>query len=70
LWFLKVERVEGGVPIPRVKNIEELNVKFREKCHRYLSHQISGKEETVGIMHTKGTVLFVSIFMTNGGLIC
>lgn len=38
------------VPIPRVKNIEELNVKLEEKCHRYLSHQIRGKEENVDIM--------------------
>lgn len=38
------------VPIPKVDTIEELNRMFREKCQQYLSHQIRGKESSVGKM--------------------
>ena len=55
----KYELVEGlvgyirrnvCVPIPKVDTIEELNRMFREKCQQYLSHQIRGKESSVGKM--------------------
>ena len=38
------------VPIPKVDTIEELNRMFRGKCQQYLSHQIRGKESSVGKM--------------------
>lgn len=37
-------------PIPRVDSMEELNALFQEKCRKYLSHQIRGKEANVGFM--------------------
>lgn len=41
------------VPVPRVDTMEELNQMFREKCQKYLSHQIRGKESAVGMMLTQ-----------------
>ena len=41
------------VPVPRVDTIEELNQMLREKCQKYLSHQIRGKESSVGTMLTQ-----------------
>ena len=41
------------VPVPRVDTMEELNRKFREKCQKYLSHQIRGKEASVGSMFAR-----------------
>ena len=38
------------VPVPRVDSMEELNTLFQEKCRKYLSHQIRGKEANVGLM--------------------
>ena len=38
------------VPVPRVDAMEELNQMFREKCQKYLNHQIRGKEASVGTM--------------------
>ena len=38
------------VPVPRVDSMEELNALFQEKCRKYLSHQIRGKEANVGFM--------------------
>ena len=38
------------VPVPRVETMEELNALFREKCRKYLSHHIRGKETNVGSM--------------------
>ncbi len=38
------------VPVPKVESMEELNTLFREKCQKYLSHQIRGKEAKVGSM--------------------
>lgn len=40
------------VPVPRVDTMEELNQMFREKCQKYLSHQIRGKESSVDTMLT------------------
>lgn len=41
------------VPVPKVKSLEELNRMLQEKCLSYLSHQIRGKEATVGEMLTR-----------------
>ena len=38
------------VPVPKVDTIEDLNRMLREKCQKYLSHQIRGKEASVGTM--------------------
>lgn len=38
------------VPVPKVESMEELNCLLREKCRKYLSHQIRGKENNVGSM--------------------
>lgn len=40
------------VPVPKVKSLEELNRMLQEKCLSYLSHQIRGKEASVGEMLT------------------
>ncbi len=45
------------VPVPRVDTMEELNQMFREKCQKYLSHQIRGKEASVGAMFTREKAL-------------
>jgi transposase len=36
------------VPIPKVDSLDELNDRLEEKCKKYLSHQIRGKEAPVG----------------------
>ena len=41
------------VPIPRAETMEDLNRMLQEKCLNYLSHQIRGKESSVGEMLTK-----------------
>ena len=41
------------VPVPKVKSLEELNRMLQEKCLSYLSHQLRGKEATVGEMLTR-----------------
>lgn len=41
------------VPVPKVKSLEELNRMLQEKCLNYLSHQIRGKEASVGEMLTR-----------------
>lgn len=38
------------VPLPKVKNLEELNVKLLEKCVRYLDHKIDSRPAPVGVM--------------------
>lgn len=38
------------VPIPKVKDIEELNQRLSDKCEKYLGHQIRGKKASVGEM--------------------
>lgn len=38
------------VPLPKVKNLEELNGKLLEKCVRYLDHQIEGRPAPVRVM--------------------
>ena len=38
------------VPIPRVRDMEELNTLLRERCVAYLAHTISGKSADVGTM--------------------
>lgn len=38
------------VPLPKVKNLEELNGKLLEKCVQYLNHQIEGRTSSVGTM--------------------
>ena len=45
------------VPVPRVDTMEELNRMFREKCQNYLSHQIRGKEASVGTMFAREKAL-------------
>ena len=45
------------VPVPRANTMEELNQMLREKCQRYLSHQIRGKEGSVGMMFAREKVL-------------
>ena len=45
------------VPVPKVDNMEELNRMFREKCQKYLSHQIRGKEASVGTMFAREKAL-------------
>ena len=41
------------VPIPRAETMEDLNRMLQEKCMNYLSHQIRGKESSVGEMLTR-----------------
>ena len=38
------------VPVPKTETMEELNQMLHEKCLKYLSHQIRGKESSVGEM--------------------
>lgn len=38
------------VPVPRVETMDELNRMLLEKCQKYLSHQVRGKEASVGAM--------------------
>ena len=38
------------VPLPRVKNLEELNGKLLEKCVQYLEHQIDGRPSPGGVI--------------------
>ena len=38
------------VPLPKVKSLEELNAKLLAKCTQYLSHQIEGRPDKVGVM--------------------
>ena len=38
------------VPVPRAETMEELNRMLQEKCQKYLSHQIRGKEANIGTM--------------------
>lgn len=38
------------VPVPKVETTDELNRMLREKCQKYLSHRIRGKESSVGEM--------------------
>ena len=38
------------IPVPKVESMEELNCLLREKCRKYLSHQIRGKKNNVGSM--------------------
>lgn len=38
------------VPVPRVKDIDELNIMLSEKCKQYMNHHIYGKEAPVGEM--------------------
>ena len=38
------------VPLPRVKNLEELNAKLLAKCTQYLNHQVEGRPARVGVM--------------------
>lgn len=45
------------VPVPKVDTMEELNQMFREKCQKYLSHQIRGKEASVGTMFAREKAL-------------
>ena len=38
------------VPLPKVKNLEELNGKLLEKCVRYLDHKVDSRPAPVGIL--------------------
>ena len=38
------------VPLPKVRDLEELNGKLLEKCVRYLDHRIEGRPANVGAM--------------------
>lgn len=38
------------VPLPKVKNLEEMNGKLLERCIHYLNHQIDGRPSSVGVM--------------------
>ena len=38
------------MPLPKVKNLDELNAKLLAMCTRYLDHQIDGRPNKVGIM--------------------
>lgn len=38
------------VPIPKIETMQELNRMLQDKCRQYLSHQIRGKEASVGAM--------------------
>ena len=38
------------VPLPKVKNLEELNVKLLEKCIHYLDHKVDSRPAPVGVM--------------------
>lgn len=38
------------VPLPKVKNLEELNGKLLEKCVRYLEHKVDSRPAPVGIL--------------------
>ena len=38
------------VPLPKVKNLEELNGKLLEKCVHYLEHKVDGRPAPVGVM--------------------
>ena len=38
------------VPLPKVKNLEEMNGKLLEKCVQYLEHHIESRSSTVGVM--------------------
>ena len=38
------------VPLPKVKNLDELNAKLLAMCTRYLDHQIDGRPNKVGVM--------------------
>lgn len=38
------------VPLPRVKDLDELNGKLLEKCTQYLEHQVEGRPNKVGVM--------------------
>lgn len=38
------------VPLPKVKNLEELNGKLLEKCVHYLEHKIESRPAPVGVM--------------------
>ena len=41
------------VPVPRVKNMDELNALLRERCEAYLGHHVAGKEADVGTLFEK-----------------
>lgn len=41
------------VPLPRVKDLDELNGKLLEKCTQYLEHQVEGRPNKVGVMLTE-----------------
>ena len=41
------------VPVPKAESMEDLNRMLQEKCLNYLSHQIRGKESSVGEMLTR-----------------
>lgn len=41
------------VHVPKAETMEDLNQMLQEKCLNYLSHQIRGKESSVGEMLTK-----------------
>lgn len=41
------------VPVPKAESMEDLNRMLQEKCLNYLSHQIRGKESSMGKMLTK-----------------
>lgn len=41
------------VPLPKAESMEDLNRMLQEKCLKYLSHQIRGKESSVGEMLTR-----------------
>ena len=45
------------VPVPKVDTMENLNWMLREKCQKYLSHQIRGKEASVGTMFAREKAL-------------
>jgi len=38
------------VPISRVTSIDELNEEILRRCLKYREHQVSGREQTVGVL--------------------
>lgn len=47
-------RRNACVPVPKAETMDDLNRALREKCRKYLSHQIRGKEAPVGEMLARG----------------
>jgi len=49
------------VPVPRIKNLSELNSLLSEKCNEYKQHLIQGREGTVGMRLRQEASYFYSL---------